>query len=604
MAASEEEKGALVESGQAKFDKDRDTVAVGGGAKIVGLTKEQLEQYKNDPFWKPFRYILFALFWLAWLAMFAGAILIVLLSPKCAAKQEPDWWQTKVSYQLLTPTFYDTNGDAVGDFPGIREKLDFLRKIGITTIYPTPVVTTDKNEIYNEYDVTDHQTVDVRFGTEEDFKKLIDLAHDRDMYLVMDLPISCVSPNHPWFKDPLKADYFVFSTEAKPSPKFIDSPKSSRKELGSTPSKNPVLNWKNTEIQEYFNATLEKYLLLGVDGFHIDHISLLATKPDGSSDHDASIAILKKLTTDLFDFVKHSSDVSNKKIVLFSSLKDVDELEVKARQTGGLHYVIDSSFSNLDSATCSSGVASCVHDALTTSYKKHDSDNFTPFWQFSNANSRRLASRFDADTANLLTFTQLTLPGAISVYYGQEIGLENVEGRKDGQRGLMQWKEKGNDHHGFIKEKEFKDSDIYYPEQAKDKGGDNFEAQYKETDSALKVFKKLAQLRQRDPALILGTTVRDTLMDDVITFGRFVPGVNGTAEGSAYIVVLNFGEKETEVDCTKLADKGILPTNKALTTVEVSAFTTGVKHYEARQKLDVSSTKIKLPAKQGILLKL
>ncbi|KAK6020673.1 hypothetical protein OSTOST_13670, partial [Ostertagia ostertagi] len=70
--------------------------------------------------------------------------MIVVLSPKCAEKQKPEWWQTKVSYQLLTPTFYDTDNDGVGDFRGVSEKIDLLRKIGVTTIYPSPVIEIEK----------------------------------------------------------------------------------------------------------------------------------------------------------------------------------------------------------------------------------------------------------------------------------------------------------------------------------------------------------------------------------------------------------------------------------------------------------------------------
>ncbi|CAJ0579439.1 unnamed protein product, partial [Mesorhabditis spiculigera] len=610
MAASEEEKGALVETGQAKFEKETDTVVV-GGSKIVGLTKEQLEQYKNDPFWKPFRYILFGLFWLAWLAMFIGAILIVLLSPKCAAKQEPDWWQTKVSYQLLTPTFYDSNGDGVGDFLGIKEKLDNLRKLGVTTIYPTPVITTDKDELYSEYDVIDHMKVDPRFGSEEDFQALSNAVHDRDMYLVIDLPISCVSVKHPWFKNSLKSDFFVWASPNEPSfksPRFLDSPWHKPKKYltcnvgNARNSKNAVLNWKNPKVQAYFKEVIEKYLKMGVDGFHIDHVSLLATKPDGSSDHDAAIEILKKLGGDVVSFAEQSDAVSNKKIVLFSSLRDVEELHVKAQESGALHHVIDTSFSALNSSSCSDGVAQCVHKALDDSYARHSSDNFTPFWQFSNPHSARLASRFDQETANLLTFAQLTLPGAISVYYGQEIGLENVAGASNGQRGVMQWKPKGEDHHGFVNGEAIKD--IFYPEQKTDKEADNFEAQYSNPNSALKVFQKLAKLRQRDEALILGVTVRHALIGDVISYSRYVRGENGTATGSAYLAVLNFGNTEAEVDCTKLEAEGIIPTNKKLDAAEVSAVSAGVTGYTPRQKLDASAEKLKLPAKQAILLKL
>ncbi|VDM26961.1 unnamed protein product [Toxocara canis] len=86
-------------TGLAKYTKEDEAVDVQATGKLIGLTKEQLEKYRNDPFWKPLRLILFVLFWLAWIAMFVGAVLIVVLSPKCAPKKAPEWWRAKVSYQ-------------------------------------------------------------------------------------------------------------------------------------------------------------------------------------------------------------------------------------------------------------------------------------------------------------------------------------------------------------------------------------------------------------------------------------------------------------------------------------------------------------------------
>ncbi|VDO97432.1 unnamed protein product [Heligmosomoides polygyrus] len=103
MAATQALMAEEGKSGQAVLEKTAEKVIFELEPKTIGLTKEQLEKYRNDPFWKPVRTVLFALFWISWLAMFAGAILIVVLSPKCAEKQKPEWWQTKVSYQIRVP---------------------------------------------------------------------------------------------------------------------------------------------------------------------------------------------------------------------------------------------------------------------------------------------------------------------------------------------------------------------------------------------------------------------------------------------------------------------------------------------------------------------
>lgn len=109
--------------------------------------------------------------------MFVGAIAIVLASPKCAAKKEKAWHQNAIAYQLFTPAFRDTDGDGVGDFNGIKEKLNDLRRVGVDTIWPSPLLTTNKND-FGVAELIDSERVDARFGTEAELKSLIKRAHD------------------------------------------------------------------------------------------------------------------------------------------------------------------------------------------------------------------------------------------------------------------------------------------------------------------------------------------------------------------------------------------------------------------------------------------
>lgn len=606
MASSQSLMAEEGKNGQATFETTTEKVNFDFEPKYIGLTKEQLEKYRNDPFWKPIRTILFALFWISWLVMFAGAILIVVLSPKCAEKQKPEWWQTKVSYQLLTPTFYDTDGDGVGDFNGIIEKLDLLRKIGVTTVYPSPVIEIEKNDYFNPYNVIDHLTVDKRFGTEEHFKKLIEAAHNRDMYVVMDLPVSSVSIHHPWFGSREK-ELFV---TAKNGSAAFNRPNFHRfrndnttKYLGYPTAANPVLNWSNMKVKTTILDSMKKFLLLGVDGFHIDHVSQLAVDELGKPDHDGAIGALREVTSSIKNFINLHGDLRDKEIVLFSSLRGIEELHVKAKETGNLHYVVDNTFASLSTAKCTEGLAACVHSTLTTAYSRHESDSFTPYWQFSNSDSSRLASRFDADAATMLTFMQLTLPGALSLYYGQELGLTDV-GDPPTSRGIMQWSPSGNDHHGFLSMENSNIGKLFFAESKDARETDNFETQYAEENSPLKIYQKLAKMRQREEALIVGSTVREALDGDVVIYSRFIKGDNGTAIGTAFIVALNFGSVEASVDFTNLNGKELIPVNKDLNKAEVAAVTPGVFKYRARQKkIDLTTSPITLPAMQAIMIK-
>ncbi|VDP10286.1 unnamed protein product [Heligmosomoides polygyrus] len=507
---------------------------------------------------------------------------------------------------MLTPTFYDTDNDGVGDFRGVTEKIDLLRKIGITTIYPSPVIEIEKDDYFNSYNVIDHLKVDKRFGSEEHFKELIQAAHNRDMYVVMDLPVSSVSTQHPWFRDG-EADVFVTATEGSVAynqpnfHKFLND--NTTKYLGYPTAANPVLNWSSERVKSTIHDAIKKFLLLGVDGFHIDHVSQLAVDELGKPDHDAAIAVLKELTSSIKGFIDSHDELKGKNVVLFSSLRDIEDLHAKAKETGELNYVIDNTFTSLNTSSCSEGVAACVHNSLTAAYSRHQADSFTPYWQFSNADSSRLASRFDADTATLLTFMQLTLPGALSLYYGQELGLTNV-GNPPSPRGVMQWTPSGSDHHGFLSSSEANIGKLFFDESSNADEQDNFETQYARENSPLKIYQKLAKMRQRDEALIVGSTVRDTVEGDVVIYSRFVRGENGTAIGTTFVVALNFGSDEASVDFTHFRGRELLPVNKDLARAEVAAVTPGVEVYHARDKIDLARDPVILPAKQAIMIKL
>ncbi|VDK66862.1 unnamed protein product, partial [Cylicostephanus goldi] len=292
--------------------------------------------------------------------------------------------------------------------------------------------------------------------------------------------------------------------------------------------------------------------------------------------HDTALAALKDLTSAIKNFIESNDDLKEKKIVLSSSHRDIGEIHAKARETGDLHYVVDDSFARLSSEKCTNGVAACAHSALSASDARHQADSLIPYWQFSNADNSRLASRFDPDTANLLNFMQLTLPGALSLYYGQELGLKDV-GTPPSPRGIMQWTPAGKDHHGFLSSTEANIGKLFFAESEDEKDEDNFETQYAQENSALKLYQKLAKMRQRDDALILGGTVKDEVVDDTIVYSRYVKSGNGTATGNAYIVALNFGANESALDFNRFSGTEVIPTNKDLAKAEVAAVTPGVE---------------------------
>ena len=111
---------------------------------------------------------------------------------------ERKWWQDKVAYQIYPKSFYDTNGDGIGDLPGIIEKLDYLKDLGVDIIWLSPCYRSPLAD--QGYDISDYYDIDPRFGTMEDMDRLIAEAKKRDMYILMDLVVNHCSDEHEWFK--------------------------------------------------------------------------------------------------------------------------------------------------------------------------------------------------------------------------------------------------------------------------------------------------------------------------------------------------------------------------------------------------------------------
>ena len=127
---------------------------------------------------------------------------------------EKKWWHDKVAYQIYPKSFYDTNGDGIGDLRGIISKLDYLKELGIDIIWISPVY--QSPFVDQGYDISDYYKIDPRFGTMEEFDELLREAKKRDMYILMDLVINHCSDKHEWFQKALQdpegeyGDYFYF----------------------------------------------------------------------------------------------------------------------------------------------------------------------------------------------------------------------------------------------------------------------------------------------------------------------------------------------------------------------------------------------------------
>ena len=210
--------------------------------------------------------------------------------------KEMKWWQKAVGYQIYPASFYDTNGDGVGDLPGIIAKLDYLQDLGIDLIWVCPFFKSPRDD--NGYDISDYFSVDPVFGQTSDMKKLVDEAHKRNIKVIFDFVLNHTSDEHPWFIESRssehnpKRDFYIWrkgtvTRDGKRLPPnnwrgfFSDSAWAYDHLTDSYymkifSKKMPDLNWENKEVRTAIFDVAKFYLDLGVDGFRLDAIAHLA----------------------------------------------------------------------------------------------------------------------------------------------------------------------------------------------------------------------------------------------------------------------------------------------------------------------------------------
>ena len=197
------------------------------------------------------------------------------------------WWHDKVAYQIYPKSFCDSNGDGIGDIPGIISKLDYLQDLGVDILWLSPCY---RSPLADEgYDISDYYDIDPRFGTMADMEQLIDEAKKRNMYILMDLVVNHCSDEHEWFRkacedpDGKYGNYFYLRDKKDGElptnwrsyfggPVWEDLPGTDKQYLHVFHKKQPDLNWENPELREEVYKNINWWLDKGLGGFRIDAI--------------------------------------------------------------------------------------------------------------------------------------------------------------------------------------------------------------------------------------------------------------------------------------------------------------------------------------------
>jgi trehalose-6-phosphate hydrolase len=207
------------------------------------------------------------------------------------------WWKQSVVYQIYPKSFNDSTGNGVGDLQGIIEKLDYLKTLGVDVIWLTPVYQSPQRD--NGYDISDYYAIHEEYGTMEDFKELLDNAHDRGIKVIMDLVVNHTSTEHRWFREATSSkdnpyrDYYIWKDEPNnwvskfggSAWKYDD--KTEQYYLHLFDETQADLNWENEKVRQEVYEMMHYWFKQGIDGFRLDVINLIS-KDQSFADDDGS----------------------------------------------------------------------------------------------------------------------------------------------------------------------------------------------------------------------------------------------------------------------------------------------------------------------------
>ena len=364
------------------------------------------------------------------------------------------WWQTTSIYQVYPRSFQDSNADGVGDLPGIINRLDHLKELGVETVWVSPFFASPQQDF--GYDVTDYEAVAPEYGTLEDAQRLIDEVHSRGMKVMFDLVLNHTSDQHPWFlrsrssRSNPKADWYIWADGRGKHGKRPPNNWKSAMEFTSAwqycPTRRqwymatflpfqPDLNWRNPEVKRAMFDTVRFWLDKGVDGFRLDIFGQIMKDPDFANNpvrprvYNGFPRLTERIhtenTADNVTLAKELRAVCEEypgdRALLGEVFGPPEVLKSYLGEDDGLNLVF-------------------LFEFLTFHYNAEwfrttiqgFEDNFPapmqPTYVLENHDRSRLLDRVHGDVAKagVLAVILLTLRGVPTVYQGQEIGMSNT----------------------------------------------------------------------------------------------------------------------------------------------------------------------------------
>ena len=500
-----------------------------------------------------------------------------------------DWWRNSVTYQIYPRSFQDSDGNGVGDLPGITRRLDHVASLGVDAIWLSPVFTSPMADM--GYDVADYTDIDPLFGTLNDFDALVARAHDLGLRVIVDQVLSHASDQHPFFRESRrdrtnpKADWFVWAdpnpdgTPPNNWPSVFGGPawewSAHRRQyyLHNFLASQPDWNFHNPDVQDWLLSTMRFWLDRGVDGFRLDtvnyyfHDRLLRSNPPEIltnqvkpvvNPYDLQDHIFSKTQPENLGFLERLRSLTDE----YGGRTMVGEVGEAKRRAGAImaEYTAGShrlhmaySFDMLDVLFTAAHFRSRIESYYTFA------PDGCPCWAFSNHDVIRHASRWsDHGTSDALARQAISMlvafQGSLCLYQGEELGQTETDilweeltdppgfrfwpdykGR-DGCRTPMVWD--GGHAGGFTTGTPW--LPVKPPQLAHNVAGQG-------EGSVLAHYRKMLAFRRETPALASGRTHFFDLPEPILGFTRY-------AGGETVLCVYNLSPDAQEIELRGAAD--------------------------------------------------
>lgn len=463
-------------------------------------------------------------------------------------------------YEIFVYSFYDSDGDGIGDLNGVTEKLDYIEDMGFNGIWLMPIM---PSTTYHKYDVTDYYNVDPEYGNVDDFKKLVEECHKRDIRLVIDLVMNHSSSANPWFKEACDylrqlpegsepdlnecpyVDYYHFSQEQEGSSYYKVAGAAWYYE-GAFWSEMPDLNLNSERVRTEFEAIAKYWIDLGVDGFRMD-----AALHFEENDTEQNVQILKWF----YDYC----------VSLKPDFYMVSEVWASESVIADYYASMTPSMFNFDAAAGEGKLVKTARGSMDATqfvntmldYQQQFSANNPACIDavfLTNHDMVRVANNLNnsADDLKMGCGLMMMMNGNPFVYYGEEIGMSSKGTKDENKRLPMIWS--NSDETGLTDGPKDADSGI-------ESAFPGVEEQLQDSGSLLNYYKRALRLRNENPEIARGTI---NVIDALCEGDQAV--ITKTYEGSTIGIVYNTSEEERQItlagsEVEKMEIRGYLTLN-------------------------------------------